>query len=119
MDMKVSSRFDPRRVSKSLENGIPVIVWRRVSKEREAAHKKFAARLARNPEAAVPKSKESDWPRREKKSLPSHGSVITGINIERGEVIYSEPWGTSARDRRMSIDEMKKSTYAAFYFRFP
>ncbi len=118
MEVKVSSRFDAKRVLKSLEAGLPVIVWRRVTKEREDAHAALGVRLAENPDARVPVSKSSVWPRREKKSLPSHGSVVTGINLDRGEAIYSEPWGESARERRMSLDELETSTYAVFFFRF-
>ena len=58
------------------------------------------------------------WPKREKKSLPSHGSVITGINPGRSEVIYAEPWGAESHGRRMRIEELEASAYAVFYFRF-
>lgn len=118
MTLKVSSRFDGRRLTKALESGLPVIVWRRVTKEREKAHHAFAQKLAKEPHLSVPSSDPRNWPNRKSKRLPSHGSVITGYNAERREVIYAEPWGATARDRRMSADEMEASAYAVFYFQF-
>lgn len=118
MKTKVSSRFDERRLTKALESGLPVIVWRRVTKERERAHQAFAQKLATQPNLSVPSSNPRTWPSRKSKRLPSHGSVITGYNAERREVIFAEPWGATNRDRRMSADEMEASAYAAFYFQF-
>jgi hypothetical protein len=115
MDLKTSSRFDGNRLTKSLESGLPVIVWRRVTSEREEAHHELANRLTRHPHLHVPASDPLSWPRRESKRLPSHGSVITGYNAERGEVIYCEPWGAATRNRRMSAGEMEASVYAVFY----
>ena len=121
MRVTVSSKFDPKRVRRSIEAGIPVVVWRRVSKEREAAHTRFAEHLAAHPEAHLPepgRGQRASWPARKKQSLPSHGSVVTGINSEHSELIYSEPWGEHARDRRMRIEEMQATAYAVFYYRF-
>jgi len=121
MHLRTSSRFDPRRVGRSLEAGLPVIVWRRVSRERERAHAAHAERLARNPTLALPAPTRSDraaWPPREKPGIPSHASIITGLSPDRSEVIYTEPWGEHGRDRRMRIEEMEATTYAAFFFRW-
>ena len=118
MEVQVSSRFDERRLVKALEAGLPVIVWRRVTEEREKAHAAFAKRLSREPELRVPPSSPRQWPRRESKRLPSHGSVLTGYNAERKEVMYAEPWGADMSKRRMSAAELAASVYAAFYFRF-
>ncbi|MEM0895666.1 MAG: C39 family peptidase [Verrucomicrobiota bacterium] len=118
MRVSVTSKFDADRVRRSLEDGMPVIVWRRVTREREDAHTWNASMLAANPSAPLPEVTDelrSSWPRRDY-SHPSHASVINGINADRGEVIFTEPWGQSARDRRMHNEEMEASTYAVFYF---
>lgn len=120
MDVKVSSRFDFKRVAEAVEAGMPVIVWRRVSKEREEAHSRFAAHLQSEPFASLPeptRSEKAAWPPRDKKRSPSHASIISGINPERQEVIFTDPWGEAARDRRMRAEEMEATVYAVFYFR--
>lgn len=121
MRIKISSRFDFDRARKSIEAGMPVIVWRRVSKEREESHTRFAAKLAQSPGArlAAPTAAQRvTWPPREKKGSPSHASVVSGINEARGEVIFSEPWGEAARGRRMRFEEMEGTAYAVFFFQF-
>ena len=120
MQVSTFSKFDARRVEKSIEAGIPVLVWRRVSLQRERAHNEFQAAFRKNPALALgaPNEREKKaWPLRTARGTPSHSSVVTGINPERNEVIFSEPWGEFARDRRMRIEEMEASVYAAFYFR--
>lgn len=49
MKAKVSSSFDFDRVRQATEEGRPVIVWRRVSLEREKAHAEFAEQFAADP----------------------------------------------------------------------
>ncbi|MEM1295062.1 MAG: hypothetical protein AAGH89_06830 [Verrucomicrobiota bacterium] len=118
--VQLSSRFDARRIAQSLEKGLPVIVWRRVSAEREQAHRQFAEKFARNPGATLPtpsKSMIASWPEREKKGTPSHASIVSGINLDRHEAILTEPWGEDARGRRIRLEELTATTYAAFYFR--
>lgn len=120
MNVSVSSKFDLKRISKAIEMGMPVIVWRRVSKEREMFHTKFAAQVQGKPLIALPSmnsAQRASWPAKGKKGSPSHASVISGINLERNEVIFCEPWGEFARGRRMSVEEMQATTYAAFYFK--
>ncbi|MEM9478136.1 MAG: hypothetical protein AAGA58_00585 [Verrucomicrobiota bacterium] len=118
MRVSVTSKFDAERVRRSLEDGMPVIVWRRVSREREDAHTRNASTIASSPSTPLPEITDelrSTWPRRDY-SHPSHASVINGINESRGEVIFTEPWGQAARDRRMHFEEMEATTYAVFYF---
>ncbi|MEM8953675.1 MAG: C39 family peptidase [Verrucomicrobiota bacterium] len=114
MKVSVSSRFDPRRAERALEAGLPIIVWRRVSEEREKAHQTQSLAALPPPNSTQKKS----WPARDKKGSPSHASVITGINLERNEIIFTEPWGDHARDRRMRFEEMEATAYAAFYFKW-
>ncbi len=119
MKLKVSSRFDFERAQRSVAAGLPVIVWRRVAEEREKAHFAFAQTLAKQPLAALPepsRSARDGWPERTKKGSPAHASVIAGIKSDRGEVIFTDPWGEQARDRRMHADEMAATAYTVFYF---
>ena len=119
MKLKVSSRFDFERAQRSIDAGLPDIVWRRVTEEREKAHSVFASQLAKQPLASLPeanRSKRSTWPERSKKGSPSHASVISGINAERNEVVFTDPWGEAARNRRMHSDEMEATVYTVFYF---
>ncbi len=118
MRVSLTSKFDFDRARRSIEDGLPVIVWRRVTQEREAAHSMNAIRLASDPLADLPVSTESErerWPKRNY-SHPSHASIVNGVNVERGEVIFTEPWGKQARNRRMRTEEMDTSVYAVFYF---
>ena len=120
MRAKVSSRFDFDRVRRAIEEGRPVIVWRRVSIEREKAHAAFASSFAKNPELrlAEPTARDREsWPAREKKGSPSHASVVAGFNEERGEVILREPWGEGARERWVRFEELEATGYAVFFFR--
>ena len=120
MKVSIASKFDLKRVLRSIEAGIPVIVWRRVSMEREAAHTEFQRALQKNPGLTLSMPTETErisYPPREAKGSPSHASVISGINPERNEVIFTEPWGEFARNRRMRIEEMEATAYAVFFFK--
>ena len=119
MKLKVSSRFDFERAQRSIDAGLPVIVWRRVSENREKAHTVFASLVAKRPQADRPEPSRSErdtWPERSKEGSPSHASVISGINAERNEVVFTDPWGEAARNRRMHSDEMAATAYTVFYF---
>ncbi|MEM7013235.1 MAG: C39 family peptidase [Verrucomicrobiota bacterium] len=119
MSATVSSRFDARKVQKSLEAGMPVIIWRRVSMEREYAHTQFAKRVSRDEMLTLSEpspAEQSSWPDREKKGSPSHASVVSGINPDLKELIITEPWGEHARKRHMRFEEMEATAYAVFYF---
>lgn len=122
LDMRVSvaPKLDADRVERSIDDGLPVIAWRRVSKEREAAHREFAERRRADPDLRVPEltpEERERLPRRDEKGAPSHASVITGIDREGGEIIYTEPWGEAGRARRMRIEEMEATAYALFHFK--
>lgn len=114
MNLSVAPRLDPKRIERSLRDGVPVLIWRRVSPERENYHREVAGK-----EIRFEPLSEEEWetvPSR-KESGPSHASVITGIDRE-GEVIhYVEPWGHAGLDRRMRLEEAEATTYAVFYFK--
>lgn len=116
-DMRLSrtTKFDFRKAQSVLDAGLPVIVWRRWAKERDYVHTTFAERFAKDPNIELPKADMNDrstWP--DKKAY-SHASVVTGYNLKRGEVIFTESWGESARNRRMRFEEMEGTVYYTFY----
>ena len=121
MRVSIAPRFNASRVQRSIESGIPLIVWRRVSREREAVHTSNQRALQEDPLLPLePPSLEDleKYPKRDVKGSPSHASVITGINLKRNEVVFSEPWAPSSRQRRMRMEEMEATGYAFFFFRF-
>ena len=120
MRVSISPKFDASKAAKSIEDGLPMIVWRKVSAQREQAHQVNAARLKGDPTARLaPLSREDreKLPPRDTRGTPSHASIVTGVDLENGEVIYTEPWGDSTRGRRMRVEEMEATVYAVFYFK--
>lgn len=119
-DCAISSRFDRRDIVRAIGAGLPVVVWRRVSLERETAHAAFARSLGRQPLLPLPlpgPRELAKLPERTRQSAPSHASVVCGLDPERGTVVYLEPWGAEAGERRMALAEMEATVYAAFTFR--
>tara|TARA_R110000850_G_scaffold68094_6_gene152222 strand:- start:681 stop:1958 length:1278 start_codon:yes stop_codon:yes gene_type:complete len=119
MRVSMAPKFDADKVERSIEDGLPVIVWRRVSIEREQQRQLGAQSLEGDESAEITPLSEkvlSTLPNREL-SGPSHASIVTGIHSEVGEVIYTEPWGDETRGRRMSSEEMEATVYAVFYFK--
>ena len=120
MRVSVAQTFDQERALRSLEAGLPVIVWRRVSEERESEHRRFMSAFKEDPALSPPRlsAKELEsLPLRDVDGSPAHSSIVTGLNRARGEVIYTEPWGEETRDRRMRVEEMEATAYAVFHFK--
>lgn len=120
MRTSIVPNFDRDKVLKSLEAGLPVIVWRRVSVEREKAHRQFAAARRRDPSLVPPAlttEELAQLPKREGRGLPSHASVVTGYSPATNSVIYAEPWGEDTRDRRMRVEELEATAYAVVFFK--
>lgn len=120
MDVAIAPKFDPKRVERSIRQGLPVIVWRRVSAERERHHAAVASgRKSEAPGALPPLTPEEmeTLPDRDARGTPSHASIVTGIDGENGVVYYTEPWGETGRDRSMRLEEMEATSYAVFHFR--
>jgi len=109
MDVSIAPDFKLNRVERSIQQGLPVIVWRRVSAEREKGRNGVALALTEDELAALPDKSE--------RGSPSHASIVTGFNADRGEVIFTEPWGEGSRDRRMTLEEMEATAYAVFFFK--
>jgi hypothetical protein len=108
-----SSKFDLATVRKSLENGMPVIVWRRFSHERNQLHDRFS----RDDEAVLPNPAMADeiasWPGED---APLHASVITGYDPLKKEIFFLESWSNHDRTRRMRVEEMEATSYLCFAF---
>lgn len=120
MRTSIVPTFDRDKVLKSLEDGLPVIVWRRVSMEREKAHRQLATARRQNPALAPPALTAEEMaklPERDGRGSPSHASVITGYSPPTDSVIYAEPWGEDTRDRRMRVEEMEATAYAVVFFK--
>lgn len=120
MRTSIVPTFDRDKVLRSLEAGLPVIVWRRVSMEREKVHRRLAAARRQDPALAPPALTPVELarlPERTERGLPSHASVVTGFSPATNSVIYAEPWGEDTRDRRMRVEELEATAYAVVFFK--
>ncbi|MEM7698043.1 MAG: C39 family peptidase [Verrucomicrobiota bacterium] len=112
-----SLRMD--RIEDQLEDGIPVIVWRRVSMDREKVHDEHLLAWRRDPSVSLPEPTPEDraaYPVRDLRGSPSHASILTGFNREDQVVLFTEPWGDRSRNRRMRYEEMEATVYQVFSF---
>ena len=113
-----SSKFEFERAQRALDDGYPVLVWRRYSPQRDKLHSEFAERFAKDPSLELPAadapSEAASWPG---ETAPGHASIVTGYNAERGEVIFLESWGEHTRGRRMRAEELETTGYMVFYFK--
>lgn len=120
LDCTLSGRLDRRDLERAITAGLPMVVWRRVSLEREAEHAAFSRSLASQPLRPLPMPGPREWallPERGRQSAPSHASVVCGFDPGHNTVVYLEPWGAGAGERRMTLAEMEATVYAAFTFR--
>lgn len=115
MRLSVAPKLDPGKMRRSLEEGVPVLIWRRVSVEREAYHREVAG--TGTPLRPLSPAELEQLPRRDSRRTPSHASVVTGIEPDHGTILYVEPWGHDGLGRRMRIEEAEATTYAVFYFK--
>ena len=110
-----TTKFEIEKARAAIEAGIPVVVFRHWSQERDFLHGAFAERFQNDPAATLPKPDLNDrktWPT---KDSFSHSSLVTGYNLARREVIFTESWGERVRNRRMRIEEMEGTSYMAYY----
>jgi len=110
-----TTQFEFERARANIDGGFPVIVFRWWSQERDFLHHAFAQRFQKDPAATLPKADLNDrrsWPARDDFA---HSSVITGYNLQRREVVFTESWGERSRNRRMRIEEMEGTVYLAYY----
>ena len=116
-DLQRQTSFDFSRTQEAIDEGQPVIVWRRWSQARDYLHSQYAKRRAKDRTINLPIADAKDrslWP---EKDAYNHASVITGYNARRGEIIFTESWGEAVRNRRMRVAEMEATCYYTFYFR--
>ncbi len=113
-----SSKFDEAAVRRSLASGLPVVVWRRFSHERDQLHTRFARTYLEKQSAVLPEpslaAERASWPG---KDAPLHASVLVGYHEERGEFLFLESWTGRDKPRRMRAEELAFTTYLSFAFR--
>ncbi len=111
-----SPKFDAAKMKLSIDQGMPVVVFRWWSEERDYIHSAYSARIAHGEKAELPLASMEDhksWP---KKSPFTHASIVNGYRADKREVIFTESWGEHARNRRMRAEEMEGTSYYAVYF---
>ena len=113
LKMKRLNRFEETVMKRSLRAGLPVIVWRRWSSNRDREHSRQTHSFKQTGKA--------DWGERSQlvfpdKKAPLHASVIVGFNEERREVLFLESWSERQGVRRMPVEEMKGTAYLTFCF---
>ena len=115
--MARQSKLDINSVRRAIDQGLPVIVWRRFSQDRDRLHTRFVSQLQRDPAAVLPnpasEAERKSWPTQ---TAPLHASVIVGYHAARGEVLFLESWTGRDLPRRMTNAEMIATTYKAFVF---
>ncbi len=110
-------RFDFDRARISIDEGLPVLAFRRWSPQRDYLQTLYTGRMTRGEAgAALPEPNMEDrksWPG---KDAPAHASIVVGYNLPRREVIFTESWGEQTRNRRMRTEELEATSYYAVYF---
>lgn len=113
LSLEQSNRFDPSAARRAIAEGLPVVVWRRFSAERNDLHSRFARRpSATLPDPANPQERAS-WP---DSDAPLHASVLVGYNDERREFHFLESWSGRDIPRRMRTEELEATAYLSFVF---
>lgn len=112
LSMDRSSRFDEAAVRRALSSGMPVIVWRRFSWDRNRLHDRVAAGRTELPDPSTAEERAT-WPDAE---APLHASVLTGFDPESREVFFLESWSGRDKPRRMRFEEMEATAYLTFIF---
>ncbi len=110
------NKFDQGLMRTSIDQGLPVVVFRWWSEERDYIHSVYSARIARGEKAELPAASIDDrrtWPG---KNAPAHASIINGYRDDRHEAIFTESWGPQSRNRRMRYEEMDATVYYAVFF---
>lgn len=117
LDLNKSNDFSLTDAKSSLDRGLPVVVWRRFSSDRNQAHTQQTLKASRDPAFKLlsPDSNaRASWPT---EKSPLHASVIVGYNQDRNEVLFVESWAAMKTPRRMRAEEMTGTAYLTFYFK--
>lgn len=116
MKAQRSPKFDLAAMKRTVDAGMPLVVFRRWAQERDFIHSTYSAQIARGMQAELPQPSMEDrrtWPG---KDAPAHASIINGYRDDKREVVFTESWGQQARNRRMRYEEMEATSYYAVYF---
>ena len=117
LDLHKSNDFSPDELRGSIDQGLPVVIWRRFSTTRNRIHSRQTLMASKDPEYQIPRpdlSTRDSWPDDE---APLHASVIVGYNPKRREVLFVESWAGMNIPRRMREEEMTATAYLTFYFK--
>lgn len=115
MRLKRSLRFDFDKARRSIDEGFPVLVHRRFTRQRDYLHTHFSRRWQEDSTLQLPRPDPKDqeqWPGDE---AYTHASVINGYNEARGEIVFTESWDEQFRNRRMRAEELEATSYMAYY----
>ena len=112
--MDRSRDYSHATVRRSLQAGMPVIVWRRWGQDRDRLHTRISRDVEEGEEASFPPLDLQALPN---DKSPLHASVLVGFNDERKEVIFLESWAGRTKPRRMPIAELDATAYYTFSFR--
>ena len=117
LDLHKSNAFSLDEARGSLDRGLPVVIWRRFSAERNTVHPRQAIRSSQDSSFRIPipdTATRDSWP---DDKAPLHASVIVGYNAPRQEVLFVESWAGVDIPRRMRTEEMSATAYLTFYFK--
>jgi hypothetical protein len=118
LNLDRQSKLDIPGIRRAIDSGLPVIVWRRFSHERNALHDRFMREFRGNPQALLPDpesvAERASWP---DEDAPLHASVVTGYHAERKELMFLESWSGRDVPRRMRVEELAATTYLCFIFK--
>jgi len=98
----------------NINRGIPMIVWRNFSREREATLIQYAISFSKDPTFQLPSivQDRKHWASHDL----GHASLIMGYNKERGEYIMTESWGEKYRNRRIRFEELESGAFRLLTF---
>lgn len=111
-----SAKFDASHMRQSIDSGMPVVVFRWWSQERDYIHSVHSTKIASGQKSELPTPGSEDRKKWPSKKGYAHASIINGYRDDRHEVIFTESWGEQARNRRMRVEEMEGTSYYAVYF---
>lgn len=109
-----SRDYSHATVRRSLQAGMPVIVWRRWGQDRDRLHTRISRDLEDGGESKFPPLDFKTLPNAES---PLHASVVVGFNDDRKEVLFLESWAGQNKPRRMPAAELDATAYYTFCFR--
>ena len=116
-NLNKSNDFSLREARVSIDRGLPVVVWRRFSSERNRIHSLQTLQATRNPGFRIPPpdtATRETWP---DEQAPLHASVVVGYNAEHREILFLESWAGMDAPRRMHAEELAATAYLTFYFK--